>query len=84
MIIELKGRIGENGQIIVDTPTTLLPGDVDIVISYTDDAEAQDEVGWDAQFAATPTLAFDKLIEKGLTDDHNGQADEFDPTIEDD
>jgi hypothetical protein len=84
MIIELKGRIGEDGKIIIDTQTTLPPGDVEIVITYVDDSEAQDEADWEAQFTATPTSAFDKLIEEGLADYHNGQTDEFDPNIEDD
>ena len=46
MIIELKGRIGDDGKIILDTPTTLPPRDVDIVISYVDGTEAQDEADW--------------------------------------
>lgn len=84
MIIELKGHIGEDGKISLDTHKTLPPGDVDIVLAYTDDAEAQDEAQWDAQFASTPLSAFDKLIEEGLADYHNGQTDEFDPNIKDD
>ena len=80
MIIELKGRVGEDGKIVLDAQTKLPQGEVDIVISYTDDTEAH----WEAQFAATPTSAFDKLIEEGLSDYHNGETDEFDPNIEDD
>jgi hypothetical protein len=84
MIIELKGRIGDDGKIILDMPINLPPGDIDIVISYQDHNEAQDEAEWDAQFAATPTAAFDSLIEEGLADYQNGQTDEFDPNVEDD
>ena len=50
------------------------------VICILNESEAE----WTAQFAATPTSVFDKLIEEGLVDYHNGQTDEFDPTIEDD
>jgi hypothetical protein len=84
MIIELKGRVGEDGRIILETQTALPPGDVNIVIAYADESEAQDEAQWTAQFAATQTIAFDKLIKEGLTDYHNGQTDEFDPNVEDD
>jgi hypothetical protein len=84
MIIELKGHIGDDGKIILDTPTDLPPGNVNIVITYADKDEAEDEALWDAQFAATPTSVFDALIEEGLTDYRNGQTDEFDPNIEDD
>ena len=31
---------------------------------------------------STPTSAFEALIEEGLADYHNGQTDEFDPTVE--
>ena len=84
MIYEFKGRVGKDGKIVLDTPVALPPGDVDIVIAYVDDAEAQDEAQWEAQFAATPAAAFDALIEEGLADYRNGQTDEFDPNIEDD
>ena len=84
MIIELKGHVGKDGKIVLDTQTTLPPGDVNIVIAYADDIEAQDEAEWDAQFAATPKATFDALIEEGLMDYQNGHTDEFDPTIEDD
>jgi hypothetical protein len=72
MIIELKAHIGEDDKIILQTPTTLLPDEVDTVITYLTDEEKQDEALWDAQFAATPTAAFDKLIEQGLSDYRTG------------
>ncbi len=84
MIIELKARVGEDGNIILETPANLPPGDVDIVITYRTEEEAQDEALWDAQFKATPTTVFDKLIEQGLEDYRSGQTDDFDPTQEDD
>ncbi len=80
MIIELKGHVGPDGKIIFETQTALPPGDVDIVIAYSDEDEAQ----WTAQFTATPISAFQALIEEGLTDLRDGQTDEFDPDIEDD
>ena len=84
MIIELKAHIGEDGKITLHHPTTLPPGDVDIVITYLSDEEKQDEAVWDAQFASTPTAAFDKLIMQGLEDYHAGQTDDFNPDNEDD
>ncbi len=84
MIIELKARVGEDGKIIVETPANLPPGDVDLVITYLTDEEKQDEALWDAQFKATPTSAFEKLIDEGLEDYRTGQTDDFDPTHEDD
>jgi hypothetical protein len=45
--------------------------------------EQQDELLWDAQFAATPTAMFEKLIAEGLEDYRTGQTDAFDPTQED-
>jgi hypothetical protein len=84
MIIELKAHIDTDGRITLQSPTPLPAGDVDLVITYTTDEEKQDELLWDAQFAATPTSAFDKLIEQGLEDYRNGQTDDFDPTQVDD
>jgi hypothetical protein len=84
MIIELKGRIGEDGKITLDNQVNLPPGEVDVVITYTDELETLDEAQWTAQFAATPTSAFDALIEEGLADLNSGQTDEFNPNIEDD
>jgi hypothetical protein len=45
---------------------------------------AVDEALWDAQFAATPTVAFERLIAQGLADIRDGNIDKFDPNIEDD
>jgi len=76
MIIELKGHVGDDGKIIFETQPSLPLGDVDIVIAYSDEDEAEDEAQWTAQFVATPESAFDRLIEEGLTELRNGQADE--------
>jgi len=84
VIIELKGHIGEDGKITIDTQAPLPPGDVDIIVTYTDATIAEDELEWDAQFASTPPSAFDKLIEQGLADYRQERTDEFDPNIEDD
>ncbi|MGB1287984.1 MAG: hypothetical protein ACPG7F_15715 [Aggregatilineales bacterium] len=84
MIIELKAHIGKDGEIVLQTPTNLPPGDVDLVITYLTAAEIADEAEWDKQFAETPAHVFDKLIEEGLADYHAGETDIFDPNIEDD
>lgn len=84
MIIELKGHIGEDGKIVLQTQAYLPPGDVEIVITYLTDEEKEDEALWDKQFAETPTAVFDKLIEQGLNDYKTGETDEFDPSQEDD
>ncbi len=54
------------------------------MITDTDELEIQDESQWSAQFATTPTSAFDALIEEGLALLTNGETSEFDPRIEDD
>lgn len=67
-----------------ETPPNLPQGDVEIVITYLTDEEKADEALWQAQFDATPTNVFDKLIEQGLQAYQNGETDEFHPTEEDD
>lgn len=84
MIVELKAHIGEDGKIVLESPTELPPGEVDIVITYLTDEEKADEALWDEQFAATPTAVFDRLIQEGLEDYYSGNTDDFDPTQEDD
>jgi hypothetical protein len=84
MIIELKAHVGEDGKITLPTSVNLPPGDVDIVITYLTDEETQDEALWDAQFAATPISAFERLVQQGLEDCRTGQTDEFDPNNKDD
>jgi len=84
MIIELKAHVGEDGNIVLETPTNLPPGQVELVITYMTDEEKEDEALWDKQFAETPTAVFDKLIEQGLKDYRDGETDAFDPNQEDD
>jgi hypothetical protein len=84
MIIELKAHIEEDGTITLQTPVNLPAGDVELVITYETEEEKQDEALWDAQFAATPTSAFDRLIEQGLEEYRSGQTEPFDPDNEDD
>jgi hypothetical protein len=84
VIIELKAHITDDGKILLETPSKLPPGEVNIVITYVTDQEKHDELLWDAQFEATPTAAFEKLIAEGLEDYRTGQTDEFDPAQEDD
>lgn len=84
MIIELKAHITDDGKIVFQAPANLPLGEVDLIIAYVTDEEQQDELLWDAQFAATPIDAFEKLIAEGLEDYRTGQTDEFDPNQEDD
>jgi hypothetical protein len=84
MIIELKAYIGDDGKIVLQTPTDLPPGDVEIVITYLTHEEKDDEALWTKQFAETPIAVFDRLIEQGLQGYHDGETDEFDPHQEDD
>jgi hypothetical protein len=84
MIIELKAHISEDGKITFQTPVDLPSGEVDVVITYTTDEEAQDEALWEAQFAATPRAVFKKLVEKARADYREGRTDIFDPNSEDD
>lgn len=84
MMIELKAYVGEDGNIVLQTPVNLPPGEVTIVISYLTDEEKADEALWDEQFNNTPTAVFDKLIAQGLEDYKDGKTDAFDPFEEDD
>ncbi len=84
MIIEAKAHIGDDGKIVLQTPTDLPPGDVEIIITYLTDEVKDDEALWDQQFAETPTDIFDQLVEQGLQDYRDGETDDFDPTQEDD
>ena len=84
MIIEIKGRVNQNGELTFGAPANLPPGEVDVVISYLTQAEEADEALWDAQFAATPDAKFDALIAQTLSDYQKGQTDKFDPNVEDD
>ena len=48
MILELKARIGEDGNIVFEIPSNLPQGDVEIVITYLTDEEKADEALWQA------------------------------------
>ena len=74
--IEILGRINENGQLEVEQPIHLPPGDVRVTIEAFD-IEA-DEALWDEQFAKSK----DKLRQmalKALEESEAGLTEPFDP-----
>ncbi|MFZ4813534.1 MAG: hypothetical protein ACOYL5_03280 [Phototrophicaceae bacterium] len=73
MIIELK----EHGHIVLDQAAQLPVGDVEIILTYTTEAVRKDEALWDAQFAATPPEAFQRLIEEALTEIRNRDVEGY-------
>jgi len=82
MIIELRARVDEDGQLVFDVPISLPPGVVDVVITYHTAEEVEDEARWEAQFAATPATVFQALIDEGLREYRTGETSLFDPNQE--
>jgi hypothetical protein len=83
-IIELAGRINEQGVLEFEQPTHLPPGAVRIIIEIIDlDEEAADEALWDEQFANSPDV-LDFLVREAREDERNGLTDEFDPDTDPD
>ena len=83
-IIELVGRINEQGLLEFEQPTHLPPGAVRIIIETIDpEAEAADDAQWDEQFANSPDV-LDFLVREAREDYLNGLTDEFDPDTDPD
>ena len=77
--IEITGRINKDGQIELNSPANLPPGEVRIIIETIDPAaEASDDARWDALFAASQDeLA--RMADEALRDYDEGRTDELDP-----
>lgn len=78
-IIELIGRITEDGKLELDFPTGLPPGEVRIIIETIDlEAETADSALWDAKFAASIDV-LERLSEEAHQEYLAGQTESFDP-----
>lgn len=77
--IEITGRIDENGQIELNGPANLPPGEVRIIIETIDrDEEAADDARWDALFAASQDVLA-RMADEALRDLDEGRTDDLDP-----
>lgn len=83
-IIEVLGRVNENGELEFEQPIHLAPGEVRIIIQTIDaEAEAADDVAWATQFANSPdTLDF--LAREAHEEYAAGLTDDFDPDTDPD
>ncbi len=76
--VELIGRINERGQLEVEQPVNLPPGDVRIIIETIDpDAEAADEALWDEQFARSQDV-LTRLAHEAREEYEAGLTEDFD------
>lgn len=75
-IIEVLGRVNENGQLEFEPPAHLPPGDVRITIESLD-IEA-DEALWDEQFAKSKDV-LKRMALKAIEEDEDGLTEDFDP-----
>ncbi|HLY27789.1 MAG TPA: hypothetical protein VKQ72_15695 [Aggregatilineales bacterium] len=81
-IIEILGRVDEQGHLEFEPPANLPPGDARIIIEIMDtDAEAADEELWDAQFAASQDV-LEKLSREAHEQYLAGLTEDFDPDDE--
>jgi hypothetical protein len=79
-IIELPGRVNEQGKLEFEQPSNLPPGDVRIIIETIDPDLEADEALWDEQFANPKSQAlFDLLAKQVLEEDAAGLLEDFDP-----
>jgi hypothetical protein len=79
MAIELTGRINENGELEIDLPEGLPPGEVHVVIEPISAEElAADDALWDEQFAKSQD-ALARMADQALRDYDEGRTTELDP-----
>jgi hypothetical protein len=77
--IEITGRINEDGQIELNSPANLPPGEVRIIIETIDpEAEEADDARWDALFASSQDVLA-RMADEALRDLDEGQTEELDP-----
>ena len=78
-VIELYGRINDQGKLEVALPANLPPGEVQITIRTISDEEiAADEALWDEQFAKSQDV-LERMAQEALEEHEAGLTDEFDP-----
>ena len=79
MAIELTGRINEQGELEVDLPKGLPPGEVHVVIELVSAEEiGADDALWDEQFARSQD-ALARMADEALRDYDEGRTTELDP-----
>ena len=82
-IIELIGRINENGDLELDLPPMLPPGEVRVFIeTISADEVAADEALWDEQFARSQEV-LERMSQEAHEEYVAGLTEEFDPDDED-
>ncbi len=81
-LVELKGWITQDGQLELEHPANLPPGEVWVLIEpISPDEEAADEALWDEQFARSQEL-LGRMADEALQDLDEGRTDELDPKEE--
>ncbi len=74
----VSGHVNDQGQIQLDEPLRIPPGDIQIIIETASEAElAADDAQWDAQFAGSADL-LRRMASQALADDVAGRTVELD------
>ena len=78
MLIELTGRVNEDGHVDIVWPEGLPVGEIRVLVESIDAAvETADEALWQAQFNRSPQV-IDALIDEALAEDAAGLTDDWD------
>ncbi len=75
-VIEVWGRVNEDGRLEIEQPVQLPPGDVRITIETVD--ITADEARWDEQFAKSQDV-LKRMALKAIDEDEAGLTEDFDP-----
>lgn len=78
MLVERTGRINEAGELELNEPANLPPGEVRVFIEPVDPEDAADEARWDESFAKSQDLLA-RMADEALRDYEEGRTDELDP-----
>ncbi|MBX3082636.1 MAG: hypothetical protein KF716_13445 [Anaerolineae bacterium] len=81
-LIVLRGHVNEAGQIILETPINLPPGEeVEIVVEQiTPEAEAADNARWDELLSRAESIrVLEEWGAQALADDEAGLTEDLDP-----
>ncbi len=77
--IEARGRINDQGQIELDQPTQLPPGEaVRVIIETLDELPYDDDPEWNASFSKSLD-ALQRLADKARKDHQDGRTIPLDP-----
>ncbi len=75
-VIEILGRVDDEGRLQFEPPAHLPPGDVRITIEPVD--IAADEAAWDEQFARSQDV-LKRMALRAIEEDEAGLTEDFDP-----